>query len=154
MVPKREKMISRSSSVVTGFNLQTKRTFSGGLTSASGRSPTYSTRTDGGGGRKPEGRWCTGVEPEEARAEGLLHHFQKDGPRLGFFFVQNLLQLFAFFAFRVVDHLVGSDASALRRHSSNGPSRGRSCPMPAQRRVPSPLWEANTHIQLLSGGLR
>lgn len=42
MEPKREKMISRSSSVVTGFNLQTKRTFSGGLTSASGRSPTYS----------------------------------------------------------------------------------------------------------------
>lgn len=49
MDPKREKMISRSSSVVTGFNLQTKRTFSGGLTSASGRSPTYSRhQTDEG----------------------------------------------------------------------------------------------------------
>lgn len=40
MVPKREKMISRSSSVVTGLSLQTNSTFSGGRTSASGRSPT------------------------------------------------------------------------------------------------------------------
>lgn len=41
MVPKREKMISRSSSVVTGLSLQTNSTFSGGRTSASGRSPTW-----------------------------------------------------------------------------------------------------------------
>lgn len=41
MGPKREKIISKSSSVVTGFNLQTNRTLSGGFTSASGKSPTY-----------------------------------------------------------------------------------------------------------------
>jgi hypothetical protein len=34
-------MISKSSSVVTGFNLQTNNTVSGGLISASGISPTY-----------------------------------------------------------------------------------------------------------------
>lgn len=38
--PNRENIISRSSSVVTGFSLQTNSTFSGGLTSASGKSPT------------------------------------------------------------------------------------------------------------------
>lgn len=41
MGPNRENIISRSSSVVTGFSLQTNSTFSGGLTSASGKSPTY-----------------------------------------------------------------------------------------------------------------
>lgn len=41
IVPKRENMISRSSSVVTGFSLHTNSTFSGGLISASGRSPTW-----------------------------------------------------------------------------------------------------------------
>ncbi len=41
MGPKRENMISKSASVVTGFNLQTKRTFSGGLIFASGKSPIY-----------------------------------------------------------------------------------------------------------------
>lgn len=44
MVPKREKMISRSSSVVTGLSLQTNSTFSGGRMSASGRSPTWTER--------------------------------------------------------------------------------------------------------------
>jgi hypothetical protein len=41
--PKREKMISRSSPVVTGFSLQTNKTFSGGATSALGRSPIISS---------------------------------------------------------------------------------------------------------------
>lgn len=41
--PNRENMISRSSSVVTGLSLQTKRTFSGGLIFASGKSPTWGT---------------------------------------------------------------------------------------------------------------
>lgn len=40
MGPNLENMISRSSSVVTGFSLHTNSTFSGGLTSASGKSPT------------------------------------------------------------------------------------------------------------------
>lgn len=40
MGPNRENIISRSSSVVTGFSLQTNSTFSGGLISASGKSPT------------------------------------------------------------------------------------------------------------------
>lgn len=40
MGPNLENIISRSSSVVTGFNLHTNSTFSGGLISASGRSPT------------------------------------------------------------------------------------------------------------------
>lgn len=44
IAPKRENMISRSSSVVTGLSLQTKSTFSGGLISASGKSPTSSTK--------------------------------------------------------------------------------------------------------------
>lgn len=43
MVPNREKMSSRSSSRVTAFSLHTKRTFSGGLTLAKGRSPTISS---------------------------------------------------------------------------------------------------------------
>jgi hypothetical protein len=38
--PNLENMISKSSSVVTGFNLHTNKTFSGGLISASGISPT------------------------------------------------------------------------------------------------------------------
>lgn len=42
IVPKREKMSSRSSSRVTGLSLHTKSTFSGGLTLANGRSPTIS----------------------------------------------------------------------------------------------------------------
>jgi hypothetical protein len=42
MSPNREKMSSRSSSLVWGFNLQTNKTVSGGLTSISGRSPTSS----------------------------------------------------------------------------------------------------------------
>ena len=37
--PNLEKMISRSSDVVTGLSLQTNSTFSGGLASASGKSP-------------------------------------------------------------------------------------------------------------------
>lgn len=48
MDPKREKMISRSSSVVTGFSLHTNSTFSGGRTSASGRSPTWRAREEKG----------------------------------------------------------------------------------------------------------
>lgn len=44
--PNRENMISRSSSVVTGLSLQTKRTFSGGLIFASGKSPTWGTMQD------------------------------------------------------------------------------------------------------------
>mmetsp|Transcript_17528 Transcript_17528/g.42053 ORF Transcript_17528/g.42053 Transcript_17528/m.42053 type:complete len:202 (-) Transcript_17528:338-943(-) len=44
-VPNREKMISRSSSVVTGLSLQTKIMLEGGLTSASGRSPIISSTT-------------------------------------------------------------------------------------------------------------
>lgn len=44
MGPNRENIISRSSSVVTGFSLQTNSTFSGGLTSASGKSPTCGTQ--------------------------------------------------------------------------------------------------------------
>ena len=42
MDPNLEKMISKSSAVVTGFSLQTNKTFSGGLPSASGISPTIS----------------------------------------------------------------------------------------------------------------
>mmetsp|Transcript_10686 Transcript_10686/g.27413 ORF Transcript_10686/g.27413 Transcript_10686/m.27413 type:complete len:202 (+) Transcript_10686:258-863(+) len=45
MVPKRENMISRSSSVVTGFSLHTNSMLDGGLTSASGRSPIISSTT-------------------------------------------------------------------------------------------------------------
>ena len=40
--PKRLKIISKSSSLVTGFSLQMNKTFSGGAISASGRSPTIS----------------------------------------------------------------------------------------------------------------
>lgn len=40
ILPNREKIISRSSSVVTGFSLQTNSTLSGGAASASGKSPT------------------------------------------------------------------------------------------------------------------
>ena len=43
IVPKREKISSRSSSRVTGLSLHTKRTFSGGRTLAKGRSPTISS---------------------------------------------------------------------------------------------------------------
>lgn len=43
MGPNRENIISRSSPVVTGFSLQTNSTFSGGLMSASGKSPTWDT---------------------------------------------------------------------------------------------------------------
>lgn len=39
------KMISKSSSVVTGLSLQTNSTFSGGFMSASGRSPIISSTT-------------------------------------------------------------------------------------------------------------
>lgn len=53
MDPKREKMISRSSSVVTGFSLHTNNTFSGGFMSASGRSPTWRNK------RKKSGRIST-----------------------------------------------------------------------------------------------
>lgn len=42
ITPKREKISSKSSSQVTGFNLHTNRTFSGGLTFANGKSPTIS----------------------------------------------------------------------------------------------------------------
>lgn len=42
IVPNLEKISSRSSSRVAGFNLQTKSTFSGGRTLAKGRSPTIS----------------------------------------------------------------------------------------------------------------
>ena len=38
--PNREKIISRSSAVVTGLSLHTNSTFSGGAASTSGRSPT------------------------------------------------------------------------------------------------------------------
>ena len=38
--PNLEKIISRSSLLVTGFSLQTNNTFSGGFISASGKSPT------------------------------------------------------------------------------------------------------------------
>lgn len=41
--PKREKMSSRSSLRVTGLSLHTKSTFSGGLMSACGKSPTISS---------------------------------------------------------------------------------------------------------------
>lgn len=43
IVPKRLKMSSRSSLRVTGLSLQTKRMFSGGRTSAKGKSPTISS---------------------------------------------------------------------------------------------------------------
>ena len=43
MAPKRAKMISRSSSSVTGLSLHTKSTFSGGARSASGMSPSISS---------------------------------------------------------------------------------------------------------------
>lgn len=43
MVPNLEKISSRSSSIVTAFNLHTNRTFSGGRTLAKGRSPTISS---------------------------------------------------------------------------------------------------------------
>ncbi len=42
ILPNREKKSSRSSLLVTGFSLQTKRMFSGGRTSANGKSPTIS----------------------------------------------------------------------------------------------------------------
>ena len=41
MGPNLEKIISRSSSVVTGLSLQTNKTSSGGATSASGMSPNW-----------------------------------------------------------------------------------------------------------------
>jgi len=40
ILPNREKIISRSSSVVTGLSLQTNSTLSSGFMSASGKSPT------------------------------------------------------------------------------------------------------------------
>ena len=46
MRPKREKMTSRSASVVTGFRRQTKSTFSGGFASIVGKSPTCTVRTN------------------------------------------------------------------------------------------------------------
>jgi len=42
ILPNRENIISRSSSVVTGLSLQTNSTLSSGFISASGRSPTCS----------------------------------------------------------------------------------------------------------------
>lgn len=45
IVPKREKIISRSSSVVTGLSLQMNNMLGGGLASASGRSPIISSTT-------------------------------------------------------------------------------------------------------------
>ena len=44
MCPKRENMTSKSSEVVIGFSLQTKRMLSGGFTSNVGRSPIYSAK--------------------------------------------------------------------------------------------------------------
>lgn len=43
ILPNRPKMSSRSSSPVTGFSLHTNKTFSGGFTSAKGRSPIISS---------------------------------------------------------------------------------------------------------------
>lgn len=43
ILPNRLKMSSKSSSRVIGFNLHTKMTFSGGFTSAKGKSPTISS---------------------------------------------------------------------------------------------------------------
>ena len=44
-LPNREKMISRSSSEVTGLSLQTKSMFSSGVASAAGKSPIISSTT-------------------------------------------------------------------------------------------------------------
>ena len=44
-MPKRLKMVSRSSSVVTAFSLQMKSILAGGAASASGRSPIISRTT-------------------------------------------------------------------------------------------------------------
>lgn len=43
ILPNRLNIICKSSSLVTGFNLQTNKTFSGGATSAEGKSPTISS---------------------------------------------------------------------------------------------------------------
>lgn len=104
MEPKREKMISRSSSVVTGLSLHTNKTFSGGFMSASGRSPTCRDTQ------------CVFIVSPSQRtgSRRVSHHLQQDGLSLGFLLPQPLLQLLGSFPVRIVDHFVRSDTTALQ----------------------------------------
>lgn len=114
MEPKREKMISRSSSVVTGFSLHTNSTFSGGLTSASGRSPTCRN--------VPLKSWRNVSHASVALGlPGLSssHHLQQDGPGFGFFFIQPLLQLLGSSPLCIVNHLICSNSTTLHTRGRN-----------------------------------
>lgn len=112
MDPKREKIISRSSSVVTGFSLQTKRTFSGGLTSASGRSPTWGTYNS-----RPKD--CNLASPLTDWEMISSYHLQQDGPSFCFLLAYPLLQLLCFFPLCIIDHLICSNSTTLHSHGRN-----------------------------------
>lgn len=129
MVPKREKMISRSSSVVTGFSLHTNRTFSGGLMSASGRSPTW---------RKVQQTVVVPQCTSSISCRAFTHHLQQDGLSFRLFFPQPLLQLLGSFPLGIIDVFVRSDATALQQQNVNGGLRlpiFYSCTITTQKRL-------------------
>ena len=71
--PKREKISSRSSSRVTGFSRHTNRTFSGGLTSAKGRSPTWTSAGQEEGGRGRRSVWRRLCRQHSLQQTALAH---------------------------------------------------------------------------------
>lgn len=112
MHPKREKMISRSSSVVTGFSLHTNRTFSGGFTFASGRSPTCKNV---GQNAIEKSHATSSVSSGGSYEQISSHHLQQDGLSLGLFLLQSLLKLLGPFPILLINHFVRSDSATLHR---------------------------------------
>jgi len=119
ILPKREKMSSRSSSFVTGLSCATKSTFSGGFMSASGRSPSCASR------RGIECISCVAAGHTDApvgagaRAGAREDHFEDDGFRVGFLRVDTLVNgLGALAGCCVADVLVVLESIALHEWSS------------------------------------
>lgn len=100
-------MSFKSSSRVTGLSLQTNRTFSGGLTSASGRSPIYNP--------KPRREWFMAATPKE-RAR-CTDHLQDLGAALGFSLLHDGIDFVFIHAFELVNLLIVADATSLYMQS-------------------------------------
>lgn len=136
MVPKREKMISRSSSVVTGLSLQTNSTFSGGRTSASGRSPTcIESRGSQHGGPLTTARPDVYCSPSPARWPGSWPRSRSASLRAPLLLSPPC---------RRSPHPRRSDRSAHGRHCHRSDATPRWC---------SRTMSGGTHIQLVFGGL-
>ncbi len=115
--PKREKIISKSSAVVTGFNLHTNNTFSGGAASTSGMSPTYK--------RKAQHKitWtckiCSGnVCASDRRAfcwtRTTTHQLQNLRVCFRFLFLELFLYFFRCLSFHLVDIFVHTNSVTLK----------------------------------------